>query len=124
MAGTKKSPPRPTAEMGERIRSAREAAGLSTQTAAEAAGISTGYLFKIESGVVGTPSPRVLHRVGDAVGVGYWDLMKLAGYVVPDGEQPAPAPRPAPAGGATNELIVELLEEIREDVRALRAASA
>jgi transcriptional regulator with XRE-family HTH domain len=145
--------------MGERLRAGREAVGLSTQAAAERARISTGYLFKLESGYVGTPSPRVLHRLSGVLGVPYWTLMRLAGYVVPNAEDPpelhetptgeptgaaaagpagepaevaaaAPAGDPAevaaaapagePASRATNAHIVDLLEEIRAELAALR----
>jgi transcriptional regulator with XRE-family HTH domain len=122
---------RPTRRMGHRIRDAREAKELSTQAAAASAKISPGYLFKLESGLVGTPSPRVLHRVGAVLDVGYWELMRLAGYVTPDGEDVGEAP-PAQADEEgdemsdqpTNERIVELLETIRAELAEMRQAQA
>src|SRR5687767_2164949 len=109
-------------EMGRTIREARERRGLSTQAAAEQARISVGYLSKLEHGTVSTPSPRVLQRVAGVVGVSYWAVMRLAGYVPDDAEVPAGEPLAAPpaAGPATNEHIVELLEAIRADIAALR----
>ncbi|MCC3769322.1 helix-turn-helix domain-containing protein, partial [Streptomyces sp. UNOC14_S4] len=98
---TKQQPPRPTRVMGDHIRTARETLNLSTQTAAAQAEISSGYLFKLENGYVGTPSPRVLHRLAQVLGMDYWELMGLAGYVVPGRDDtPAtvtkPVARPAP----------------------------
>ncbi len=108
------------------------------QAAADQAGISAGYQFKLESGFVRTPSPRVLHRLGSVLGLQYQELMRLAGYPL-EVETPGAAASSAPvrrkdAGVAgatpgdteaerapTNRRIVLLLEEIRRDVAALRA---
>jgi DNA-binding XRE family transcriptional regulator len=113
----------PTAEMGERLRGAREELGLSTQELAKRAKISPGYLFKLESGAVGTPSPRVLHRLAGVAGVPYVTLMQLAGYVMPEGAPAPPPPKrksgePAPDNGR----IVELLHGLREELAELRKA--
>jgi transcriptional regulator with XRE-family HTH domain len=119
-----------TTELGERLRAARESRGLSTQATAEQARISTGYVSKLESGRVGTPSPRVLHRLADVLAVSYWDLMRLAGYMtVPDAPEsllPPPADRAAVSAAEppTNERIVELLEAIRSELGELRAEVA
>jgi transcriptional regulator with XRE-family HTH domain len=133
----KRTPPRPTLQLGEAIRDQREARRLSMQATADRAGISAGYQFKLEGGFVRTPSPRVLHRLSAVLEVPYPELMKLAGY--PDDAAPAvpsassgdvrvdganagaPAPEatvrePAP----TNRRIIRLLEEIRHDVAAIR----
>lgn len=101
--------------MGDWIRSARESRQLSTQAAAEQAGISPGYLFKLESGYVGTPSPRVLHRLSEVLGIGYWELTGLAGYMVPDGHTAA---KPPPADPL--DRVAGLLEEIRDELAAIR----
>jgi transcriptional regulator with XRE-family HTH domain len=115
-----------TEGMGEVIRAHRESAGLSVQAAAERAKISAGYLFKLEGGSVGSPSPRVLHRVSGVLGVPYWELMRLAGYVPagqpePDGDGEEAGPLPAPAGPApTNERVIALLEAVIAEVAELR----
>ena len=122
----------PTAELGSTIRDARNRTGLSTQVAAERARISPAYLNKLESGRVGTPSPRVLHRLAAVIGVPYWTLMHLAGYVPADdadpgrGPEPRAQPRPGehPAGTATNERLLEELQAIRQRLDALGAASS
>jgi transcriptional regulator with XRE-family HTH domain len=120
--------PRPTRRMGHRIRAAREAKELSTQAAAASARISPGYLFKLESGLVGTPSPRVLHRVGGVLDIGYWELMRLAGYATPGDEDMPPAQAHEEGDEMqeppTNERIVELLEAIRAELAEVRQAQA
>jgi transcriptional regulator with XRE-family HTH domain len=133
----KRTPPRPTLQLGEAIRERREGRRLSMQATADRAGISAGYQLKLEGGFVRTPSPRVLHRLSAVLEVPYPKLMSLAGY--PDDAAPAvpaspsgdvraddtdtgvPAPDavitdPAP----TNHRIIRLLEEIRRDVAGLR----
>jgi len=71
---------------------------------------------------------RLLHRLSAVIGVPYWTLMHLAGHVPADdadpGEPPARRSPAATAGdGATNERLLELLEEIRTGVHALQAAA-
>lgn len=120
----------PTRDMGVRLRAAREGLGLSVQVAAGQAKISTGYLHKLESGVVGTPSPRVLQRVSAVLDVPYWALMRLAGYV-PEGDDPEDLP-PAPSRPVdrseedlpTNERVIELLEAVRAGLAELSRGHA
>mgnify|MGYP001062628297 CR=1 FL=1 len=117
-----RSHPTPTKAMGDRLAMAREALGISLQTAAERAGISHGYLFKLESGYVGTPSPRVLHRLAEVFGVDYWELMELAGYPVPENG----APRPPQEKSSPQEIeqslqrMAGLLEEMARELRRIR----
>ena len=74
------------AELGATLRSAREISGKSLKAVAEPAGISSAYLMKLERGEVISPSPHILHRLARELGVAYTDLMRLAGYVVPEAE--------------------------------------
>jgi len=111
----------PTHAMGEYLRAARQRAGLSTQAAAEAAKVSPAYLNKLESGAVGNPSPRVLHRLASTLDVPYWTLMRLAGYVVPerdDAGEVVPTPSP-PARHATNAELAELLGQVLARLTAI-----
>ncbi len=74
------------AELGPTLRSAREISGKSLKAVAEPAGISPAYLMKLERGEVTSPSPHILHRLARELGVAYTDLMRLAGYIVPEAE--------------------------------------
>jgi transcriptional regulator with XRE-family HTH domain len=132
----KRTPPRPTLELGDTIRESREARHLSIQAAAAEAGISQGYQFKLESGFVRTPSPRILHRLGRVLELPYAELMRLAGYardsdVTASAVAPPETARTAAAAARqevdttgnsapTNRRILRLLEEIRRDVAAVR----
>jgi len=70
-------------ELGAQMRTVRQLKGLSLKSVAERADISVAYLQKLEGGEVRQPSPNVLFRLGEALGVSYSTLMELAGYVVP-----------------------------------------
>lgn len=74
------------AELGRTLKSVREMLGRSLKAVADPAGISPAYLVKLEKGDVTTPSPHVLHRLAGVLGVEYLELMRLAGYVVPEPE--------------------------------------
>lgn len=117
-----RSHPTPTKAMGDGLAAAREALGLSLQTTAERAGISHGYLFKLESGYVGTPSPRVLHRLAEVLDVDYWELMELAGYPVPgDGASRPPKEKSSPKDVEQSlQKMASLLEEMARELRRIR----
>jgi transcriptional regulator with XRE-family HTH domain len=92
--------------LGERLRRARRPRSLSEVAAS--AGISTAYLQKLEADMVKQPSPNVLYQLAQALEIDYAELMRLAGYVVPD--EPAESERPP------NELRYALSsEELTEE---------
>jgi transcriptional regulator with XRE-family HTH domain len=70
--------------LGTTLREVRHLHGLSLKAVAEPADISVAYLVKLERGEVQAPSPHVLHRLAATLAVDYADLMRLAGYVVPE----------------------------------------
>lgn len=69
--------------LGTTLRDVRDLHGRSLKAVAGPAQISVAYLVKLEKDEVATPSPHVLHRLADVLGVEYEELMRLAGYVVP-----------------------------------------
>ena len=75
-------------ELGTTLRAVRDLHGKSLRAVAEPAGISVAYLVKLEKGEVTAPSPHVLHRLAESLGVEYIELMRLAGYIVPESEGP------------------------------------
>jgi transcriptional regulator with XRE-family HTH domain len=109
--------------LGTILRDARGAHGLSMQQVADRAGCSPGYVHKLETDRVRTPSPRVLARLAEALAVSYPELMSAAGY-----EQPESVARPPSVPGAikrySNAHIVQLLEQLQEQVRQLHELSA
>jgi transcriptional regulator with XRE-family HTH domain len=107
--------------LGSILRSAREALGLALHEVAERAGCSTGYVHKLEMDRVRTPSPRVLAGLAEALGLGYQDLMRAAGYQSHDDAVPT---RPGAVKRYSNAHIVELLEALQRDIAELRSAVA
>jgi transcriptional regulator with XRE-family HTH domain len=90
-------------ELGKNLRKAREAKGVSLEAVAGPAKISAAYLHKLESGIVNSPSPRVLARVASALEVPYLRLMELAGYLdeaeAEEARKRRPSPHPHPLAG-------------------------
>jgi transcriptional regulator with XRE-family HTH domain len=90
-------------ELGRELRKARAIQGMSLEAAAGPAGISATYLHKLERGVVNNPSPRILARIAVSVGVSYFRLMELAGYLdelqIAEARLRGGEPRPHPLSG-------------------------
>jgi cytoskeletal protein RodZ len=73
-----------TQSLGGRLRQARELRRLSISAVAKEAEISTAYLQKLEVDDVRKPSPNVLYSLSEVLGIDYAELMRLAGYMVPN----------------------------------------
>ncbi|TML38171.1 MAG: helix-turn-helix transcriptional regulator [Actinobacteria bacterium] len=107
------------ASLGFSLRAARTALGLSLQEVSGRAGCSSAYVHKLEMDRVRTPSPRVLGGLAEALGLGYGDLMRAAGYDAAGG---GPPPRPPGAiKRYSNAHIVQLLEALQGDVADLKS---
>lgn len=115
-------------ELGEQLRAARTTRGLSLEAASRAAKISQGYLHKLEAGRVQSPSPRVLQRLSEVLGISYARLMKLADYLMP-GEEGSPEPGVIKEGEAmaqtevkspTNSELARLLKAILRELTGVR----
>lgn len=96
--------------IGAVLRQAREVRGRSSIETARSAGISPAYLSKLESNAVGRPSPAVLHRLSEVLGVPYAELMALVGYPVPGRDA---SPDHARLGAA---LFGDLNDEERDEL--------
>ncbi len=77
--------PGDSTELGRALYNQRTMKGLSLRAVADPAGISPTYLQKLERGEVGDPSPNILYRLSEQLGLDYGELMRHAGYVVPVG---------------------------------------
>jgi transcriptional regulator with XRE-family HTH domain len=106
--------------LGAVLAEARAAHDLSLQDVATSAGCSPGYVHKLESDRVRTPSPRVLAGLASALGLRYGDLMTAAGYEAPS-DSGASHPMPTAIKRFSNAHIVELLEQLRRDMDELKA---
>ncbi len=77
------SPPGESIKLGRALYSQRTMKGLSLRAVAEPAEVSPTYLQKLERGDVRDPSPNILYRLSEQLGLDYGELMRHAGYVVP-----------------------------------------
>lgn len=72
--------------IGERIKQAREAKGLSIRQLAKEVGISFSLIAKLEAGDRGKqPTGQTLMKLSRALDIELEDLYALAGYAAPDG---------------------------------------
>jgi transcriptional regulator with XRE-family HTH domain len=76
--------PASSPQLGEFVRSQREAAGLSMAALAQAAGIPRSQVLRIERAEI-RPGPDTLARLADALRLAVEDLYVLAGYTAPEG---------------------------------------
>jgi len=81
----------------------RDRKELPLSAVAAAADISTAYLQKLEAGSVKQPSPNILYQLAEALEIDYAELMRLAGYIVPN--------QPEDSGRRRNELTHALSSE-------------
>ncbi len=69
--------------LGQFLRAAREARGLSLREVERQSGVSNAYLSQVESGRIKEPSPNVLFKLTELYGAAYEQAMELAGYPTP-----------------------------------------
>lgn len=74
----------PAVELGRTLKATRTLRERSVRNVSDPAGISPTYLTKLERGEIASPSPHILHRLAGVLGLDYLELMRMAGYVVPD----------------------------------------
>lgn len=103
-------------ELADALRAARAMKGLSLKAVADPAEISATYLQKLERAEVQDPSPHVLHRLSEQLGLDYGDLMRLAGYVVPSSRRRTTAR--ASSGPISHALSSEPLSEVEASALA------
>lgn len=103
--------------LGELLRRARKARGLTLEELAALAGVSRSYLHRLEAGAAARPSLGVLEGVSRALGVDYAALARVAGHHLP-------AP---PSVDPWRQAVIERLladdpteDELQELIRFLR----
>ena len=72
--------------LGTYLRALRESRQLTLRAVQEQCGMSNAYLSQIETGKIRRPSPSVLYKLSEVYSVSYDELMRRAGYPVPDAE--------------------------------------
>ncbi len=108
--------------LGQFLQTAREQKGLTLRAVEKATGISNAYLSQLESGKIQQPSPKNLHKLSELYQVSYIDIMRLAGYPVPEesGKETPNArlvSRIGPISKKEEDELVEYLEFMRSKRR-------
>ena len=70
--------------LGETLRVARVAKGLSARKLAEASGLTHSFISKLESATYDSVSPESLMALAQALGLAPEDLFTMAGFRLPD----------------------------------------
>ncbi|WP_068778207.1 helix-turn-helix domain-containing protein [Paenibacillus sp. GM2] len=68
-------------KFGNYLRSLRKGKDMTLKQLSEATELTIGYLSNIENGRRGIPSPEILKKLADPLGVSYGELMFYAGYL-------------------------------------------
>lgn len=98
--------------LGKLLTRVRTLKDLSLSKVAKPAGITAAYLQKLERDEVKNPGPNVLFGLSKSLSVSYTNLMKLAGYVVPDKKEKGSATLNLLAQAFHSENLTE--DEVRE----------
>lgn len=101
-----------SSELGEALARARAIKRQSLRAVAGRAEISAAYLQKLERGEVRDPSPNVLYRLSLQLDLDYGELMRAAGYVVPNDQGAGRALRGARASHALSTEPLSKDEEV------------
>ena len=123
------TPPRPDddltkqpGDLGQYLRDARTALGLSLRDVEEATGheVSNAYVSQLETGKVKKPSPHVLYALSLALSVPYDELMQRAGYIVPHHDRADGAKHGRTATFSIENLSADEEEALREHLAYIR----
>jgi transcriptional regulator with XRE-family HTH domain len=68
-------------QFGLYLKSLREQRGLTMRELDKRSGVSHSYISKLESGIKGIPSPDILRKIADPLGVDYHHLLARAGHL-------------------------------------------
>lgn len=69
--------------LGDMLRSARNAAGLTLREVEAKGAISNAYLSQLEGAKIKQPSPAILHKLCSLYDCSYSAALEMAGYPVP-----------------------------------------
>lgn len=111
---------RQTDRLGEMLSSARRERQLTLRAVEATAGISNAYLSQLEGGKIKEPSPTVLFRLAELLGLSYADLLAAAGYPVPGRTTSEPTGLAARFGATTTQeenALAEYLQFLRSRSR-------
>ena len=109
-------------DLGQYLKTARTAQGLSLRAVEEATGkeVSNAYLSQLETGKVRKPSPHVLHALSHALAIPYELLMKRTGYILSQTQRGDAAKHGRAATFSVENLTAEEEEALLEHLAYIR----
>jgi HTH-type transcriptional regulator, competence development regulator len=108
--------------LGQLLKEARRELGLTLREIERTSGISNGYLSLLESDKVKQPSPKHLAELSRALVVPYADLMRAAGYLLPESSnQAVSSPDSIATASRFSDLSVDEWRQVDAFVRGLKA---
>jgi transcriptional regulator with XRE-family HTH domain len=101
--------------LGEYLKTTRDHRKLSLRDVESATSISNAYLSQLEGNKIKQPSPKVLHKLSELYQISYAEVMKLAGYPIPEGSENTSSlqARIGPTTLDEEDSLVEYLEFLR-----------
>ena len=105
-------------DLGNAIRQARVAKGLSLRTLEAKVGVSNAHLSQLETGKIERPSMALLFSISETLELDYAALLRLAGYTAPSHERSTPVPGVAFQG--SDDLTADEAEEVLRFIELLK----
>ena len=101
--------------LGGFLKATREHRKFSLRQVENVTSISNAYLSQLESNKIKQPSPKVLYKLSELYQISYAEIMKLAGYPIPEGSENTSSlqARTGPITLDEEDSLVEYLEFLR-----------
>lgn len=106
--------------LGDLLKNTREHRKFSLRYVESATAISNAYLSQLEGNKIKQPSPKVLHKLSELYQISYAEVMKLAGYPIPEGSENTSSlqARTGPLTPDEEDSLIEYLEFLRSRRKA------
>jgi len=102
-------------DLGDYIKRVRVSRDFSIRELSRLSGVSHPYISQIENGKISIPSPDILNKLAESLGVSYLELMRIAGIIESTTWTDEAAER--------NEMTEDVLEVIRPFLQNDKAVS-
>jgi transcriptional regulator with XRE-family HTH domain len=111
----------PSRTLGDFLKAARAASGLSLRDVERRTGVRSGHLSQIETGTIGKPEMAILWELAATYGVDFGRLLTLAGYGEREGGSARQRQRMTVALRAMHELSAADQAEVLRYMAELKA---
>ena len=109
-------------ELGQVMRAARQAKGLSLRALEKLVGVSNAHLNQVETGRILQPSMALLFAISEALDLDYTELLRLAGHV--EARLPSTGAVPGVSFRGSEDLTPEEADEVMRFIELLKKRKA